>query len=71
MHVYDFSTKTSLMGGKIVLANNENETLDKFAVSNAMALSVHLGAYESLLNDYIDSMLPVTEVSILWFLFKI
>ncbi|KAL0267287.1 UNVERIFIED_CONTAM: hypothetical protein PYX00_009602 [Menopon gallinae] len=54
-------SKTILTGGKIILAEGENEILDKFAVSNAMALSVHLGAYESLLSEYIDSMFFVTE----------
>lgn len=37
--------------------------LQKFTISNAMALSVNLGTWEATLDQYIESMEAVTEVN--------
>jgi len=41
----------------------ENLVLEKFTVSNALALSVKLGSWEAALEKYIDSIEYVTEVN--------
>lgn len=47
--------------GDIVLAKEENNLLEKYTFSNAMALSVKLGIWEATLEKYIDSIEFVTE----------
>ncbi|EEB12932.1 conserved hypothetical protein [Pediculus humanus corporis] len=61
---YSYSSsksKTQIINNSLVFSNNENLTLEKFAVSNALALSVQLGTFEANLEQYIDEMKPVTE----------
>ncbi|GLV38278.1 uncharacterized protein CBL_12927 [Carabus blaptoides fortunei] len=47
--------------GKIILSNDEQSVLEKYAFSNAMGLSVKLGVWESSLERYIDTIEFVTE----------
>lgn len=47
--------------GDIVLSRGESNTLDKYTFSNAMSLSVKLGIWEALLENYIDSIEILTE----------
>lgn len=49
------------LNGEIFLAPNGNDFLDKYTFSNAMALSVKLGIWESFLDHFIDSIESVTE----------
>ncbi|XP_065333443.1 required for meiotic nuclear division protein 1 homolog [Cloeon dipterum] len=59
---YSEHRKSSLIDGNLVLWNGgENLVLEKFTVSNAVALSVKLGSWESALEKYIDSIEYVTE----------
>lgn len=47
--------------GDILLAKDESNILEKYTFSNAMALSVKLGIWETTLQKYIDSIEFVTE----------
>lgn len=47
--------------GIIHLSTEENTTLEKYTFSNAMALSVKLGIWESSLEKYIESIESITE----------
>ena len=58
-----FSNKTRLVNGRILLNTEGSTDLEKYAFSNAMALSVKLGIWESALERYIDSIRFVTDVS--------
>lgn len=64
-YIYFFfnRSKTGVVGDSILFSNNTNAKLEKYTISNAMALSVHLGTYEAILQQYIESMEPITEVS--------
>ncbi|XP_037092687.1 required for meiotic nuclear division protein 1 homolog [Pollicipes pollicipes] len=53
--------KTRLVNGRILLNMEGSTDLEKYAFSNAMALSVKLGIWESALETYIDSIKHVTE----------
>jgi Uncharacterised ACR, YagE family COG1723 len=56
--------KTGFNEGDLVLSRSvENLVLEKFTVSNALALSVKLGSWEAALEKYIDSIEYVTEVT--------
>lgn len=57
-----FRAKTRIIRDSVVLSENVNSNLEKYAISNAMALSVHLGSFEANLEQYIETMEPVTEV---------
>jgi uncharacterized Rmd1/YagE family protein len=46
----------------VISSGGENLVLEKFTVSNALALSVKLGSWEAALEKYIDSIEYVTEV---------
>jgi glutathione synthase len=46
-----------------VLNNGGDALLEKYTISNALALSVKLGTWEAALERYIDSIEYVTEVS--------
>ncbi|KAK3746256.1 hypothetical protein QZH41_016515 [Actinostola sp. cb2023] len=63
---YSYSkNQTSFVKGRIILNENESEeekALQKFAFSNAIALSVKLGIWESELEKYIDSLAWVPDV---------
>ncbi|KXJ27923.1 required for meiotic nuclear division protein 1 homolog [Exaiptasia diaphana] len=51
--------QTNFVKGRILLSENESieeKSLHKFAFSNAIALSVKLGIWESQLEEYIDSL---------------
>ncbi|RZF36770.1 hypothetical protein LSTR_LSTR005083 [Laodelphax striatellus] len=55
--------KSSLIDGSIVLAFEESKVqtaLDRYTFSNAIALSVKLGVWEGLLEEYISSIEQVT-----------
>lgn len=59
-----YRTKTRLVKDKIIL-NTEGQTdLEKYTFSNAMAMSVKLGIWESSLDKYIEKIEYVSEVSI-------
>lgn len=61
---FAFRTKTRLVKDKILL-NIEGQTdLEKYTFSNAMAMSVKLGIWESSLDKYIEKIEYVSEVSI-------
>ncbi|XP_043226952.1 required for meiotic nuclear division protein 1 homolog isoform X4 [Amphibalanus amphitrite] len=53
--------KTRLVNGRILLNMEGSTDLEKYAFSNAMALSVKLGIWESALERYIDSIRFVTD----------
>jgi len=53
--------KTRLVNGRILLNMEGTTDLEKYAFSNAMALSVKLGIWEAALEKYIDSIEYVTE----------
>ncbi|XP_069679404.1 required for meiotic nuclear division protein 1 homolog isoform X1 [Periplaneta americana] len=53
--------KSHLQEGYIVLGDEGDVELDKYTFSNAMALSVKLGAWEASLNRYVDSIEFVSE----------
>ncbi|XP_027216025.2 required for meiotic nuclear division protein 1 homolog isoform X3 [Penaeus vannamei] len=61
-YVYsDLPTKTRLVKDKIIL-NTEGQTdLEKYTFSNAMAMSVKLGIWESSLDKYIEKIEYVSE----------
>jgi len=42
---------------------SENQLVEKYAFANAMALSVKLGIWESDLEDFVEDIIDVTEVS--------
>lgn len=55
---------TSLVNGRIILNENsqeENSALEKYAFSNAMALSVKLAVWEDVLDHYVQSIRWVPE----------
>lgn len=57
----DLPTKTRLVKDKIIL-NTEGQTdLEKYTFSNAMAMSVKLGIWESSLDKYIEKIEYVSE----------
>lgn len=47
--------------GDFILARTDDLLLDKFTISNAMAMSVKLGIWEASLEKYIDEIEFVTE----------
>lgn len=56
--------KSRLQGDEIQIASNndhDNVLLDKFAFSHAVALSVKLGIWEMMLDEYIESVEWITE----------
>lgn len=57
----DPGTRTRILDDDFVLENYEETKLDKYALSNAMALTVKLGTWEAILSGYIDSMEDVTN----------
>ncbi|RWS30575.1 hypothetical protein B4U80_07583, partial [Leptotrombidium deliense] len=55
-------TKTRLNKGTILLQNENSETiLEKYTVSNVLSLSVQLAIWESLLENYVDSIKGITQ----------
>jgi len=63
-HIFFYFRKSGFNDGNLVLGKGgESLVLEKFTVSNALALSVKLGSWEAALEKYIDSIEYVTEVS--------
>lgn len=65
MHYFNLAEDTSLVDGDIYLYNNNNgeqESLEKYAFSNAMALSVKVDMWEARLEDFSDSMRHIPEI---------
>lgn len=60
MVILDNRKKSHLKDGNIILTK-EDENLNKYTFSNAMAQSVKLGIWEASLDRYIDSIEFVTE----------
>lgn len=60
---YKFSRNTPILeaNGDILLSTENNNMLEKYTFSNAMALSVKLGIWEASLDKYINSIEFVTE----------
>jgi len=58
---YTYSDKKTSIEDDDFVINEKNAKLDKYALSNAMALSVKLGSWEATLANYIDSMEDITE----------
>jgi uncharacterized Rmd1/YagE family protein len=53
---------THLANGKIVFnPDSDNSVFEKFAIANALALSVKLGIWESTLDKYVESIDEITE----------
>lgn len=60
----DYSKHSLLQNGNICLTQEEGKCpLDKYTFSNVMILSVKLGVWETLLDKYIESLAPLTQVS--------
>jgi len=63
--LYSYSkNSTSLVNGRIILNENskeDNMALEKYAFSNAMALSVKLAVWEDVLDKYVTSIRWVPE----------
>lgn len=59
--------KSSIQKGNFHLIGDDvtASDLDRYTFSNAMAHSVKLGTWEALLEEYIDSVEVVTQVSFL------
>lgn len=62
--------KSSIQKGNVHLIGDDvtASDLDRYTFSNAMAHSVKLGTWEALLEEYIDSVEVVTQVSFYVFL---
>lgn len=61
-----FSRRSSIQKGNLHLITKDCGVacdLDRYTFSNAMAHSVKLGTWEALLEEYIDSVELVTQVS--------
>ncbi|XP_063227437.1 required for meiotic nuclear division protein 1 homolog [Bacillus rossius redtenbacheri] len=62
MYAYKDNSKLShLANGKIHISDREQNDLDKYTVSNAMAQSVKLGIWEASLDNYVDSIEHITN----------
>ncbi|KAJ8866254.1 hypothetical protein PR048_032097 [Dryococelus australis] len=62
MYTYKDNSKLShVADGAIHISEREQNDLDKYTVSNAMAHSVKLGIWEATLDNYIDSIEYVTN----------
>ena len=65
MHYFSLAGDTSLVDGDIYLYNDntgEQESLEKYAFSNAMALSVKVDMWEARLENFSDSMRHIPEI---------
>lgn len=60
--------KSSIQKGNLHIIKDDTTAsdLDRYTFSNAMAHSVKLGTWEALLEEYIDSVEFVTQVSIIY-----
>ena len=64
-----YSNKTRLMNGRILLNAEGSTDLEKYTFSNALALSVKLATWEASLEQYVDSIEFVVEVTnVNWYL---
>lgn len=63
----NYFRKSTIQKGKLHLIKEDSiaSDLDRYTFSNAMAHSVNLGTWEALLEEYIDSVELVTQVSLL------
>lgn len=61
------SRKSSIQKGNLHIIKDDSTAmdLDRYTFSNAMAHSVKLGIWEAMLEEYIDSVEFVTQVSII------
>lgn len=59
---YTDTRESGIANGVMLLKSGDSILLDKYTFSNAMALSVKLGAWEASLDRYVDSIEDVTEV---------
>ncbi|KAK6641562.1 hypothetical protein RUM44_013275 [Polyplax serrata] len=50
-----------IINDNIVFSRGNDLIFEKYAISNAMALSVHLGTFEANFENYINAMEPVTD----------
>lgn len=66
-NIYIKFRKSSILKGNLHLIKDDctASDLDRYTFSNAMAHSVKLGTWEALLEEYIDSVEFVTQVSII------